>query len=371
MLRQSSRTIILSGILFISIGSALAQRDSDKPSSDRRAKATPRAASVTGNGVVAVSSGREGRTVEFTAILKNSSAVPLKNLKLAYVEPPEYNIDRICWIEGGTEQCQEISNNSGTLRIPIGPNRSTAIWGRIRIKKSHDKGKVTAIFSWIDDGGNTSDFNITLGDFTAQSCYQYYGKLLYGLVKDFALPTVLVLLGFAYQLWDKRCESERQEKEQERAHILQTWNSMLPISHKYATRYYMPVVANGNGVLDGLNGYFGALVDNAGNANEKTNEWSRRAFFTMAVLGRTLRHLSDNVGGFYFKDREGEELASSCLNYFRMFFYWENADLLKNFSLLLDHVDVKETFGKFSEKQSDENPIVKQIFANAFKDFVA
>jgi len=331
------------------------------------AAASPvKSAPLTGTGILEAAAARAGRTIEFIAILKNPNPVPMRGLRLAYLEPPEYNMEYICWLQNGAKHCENNPKYLPALNISIAPNRDTTMWGQLRILKPHDKGKVIAIFSWTDDNGNASDLDITFGDLTAQGWCKYYGGRFYTFSKDFALPTVFIFFGFAYQWWDKKRESKRQKKDQKRAHILQTWNSMLPISHEYATKYYMGVAANGKGVLGWLDKYHKAV---ASSSPLEAAESSHRAFFEMATLGRTLRHLSDQVGGFYFKDRIGEELVSNCLDYFRDLCYGSTTDLYRNFSLLLDHVEVDEKLGKFYEKEGSATGAVQLIFVTAFRGF--
>jgi hypothetical protein len=323
---------------------------------------------LNGSGSLAVSSSSVGEAVDFVAILKNQGPFPVHDLRLVHVEPAEYFIERVCWQQGGKVSCQNVLENSATIRPVIEGGQSFTIWGVIRPARAHEKGKVTAVLSWVDESGNTSDIGITLGDFASQNWYEHWGLRFYGFVKDFALPLVFVVLGIAYQWWDKRREVDRQEKDQERAQILQTWNNMLPTSHQYATKHYMPVAAAATGVVSGLAAYGEALE---AKDSIKAAEWTNRVFYTMALLGKRLRHLGDAVGGFYFKDRIGEELVSDSLTAFRNHYYMANATVLEKFSLLMDNVEVNETYGVFLKKLSGvKDPLLEPIFQNAYADFV-
>jgi hypothetical protein len=321
---------------------------------------------VLASGTMAESSATVGTSVNFVAALKNQGSGSLQELRLVHVEPPEYEVNRVCWLENGKDHCEAVTGNKVQLIQNIGAYQALTIWGTFCVKKPHDKGKLTLIISWKDESGSLSDLGIPLGDFTSQNWYEYWGARFYGFIKDFAVPLVLLLMGFAYQSWDKKREQRRQDKDQERQQVLQTWNNMLPTSHRYATKHYMPVAAALNGVLDGLKEHQKASA--AGNSG-KADEWSKRAFYSMALLGKRLRHLGEAIGGFYFKDRVGEELASESLNSFRNHYYWSTAVTVQNFSLLVDHVDVNETIGIFQQKFTGMDPTIKPIFANAYADF--
>jgi hypothetical protein len=142
---------------------------------------------LNGSGSLAVSSSSVGEAVDFVAILKNQGPFPVHDLRLVHVEPAEYFIERVCWQQGGKVSCQNVLENSATIRPVIEGGQSFTIWGVIRPARAHEKGKVTAVLSWVDESGNTSDIGITLGDFASQNWYEHWGLRFYGFVKDFAL----------------------------------------------------------------------------------------------------------------------------------------------------------------------------------------
>lgn len=326
---------------------------------------SPQSTALLGKGTLSAETANVDEKVNFAVVLKNLSTKHLCDFQLVYVEPPEYLIEQACWLENDKVQCQSVSGNSATLMKVIDAGQDFTLWGILRPTKGHSKGKPTAIFSWTGEDGSSSNLGITFGDFVAREWYERLGVRFYSFIKDFALPIVLVALGLLYQSWDKKRENRRQREDQERAQTLQTWNSMLPTSHRYATRHYMPVAAAADGVLDSLKNYRKALSDKE---KSKADQWSERGFYSMGLLGRRLRHLGESIGGFYFKDRVGEELAKHSVNGFRGLYYWADSLRLKNFSLLLDNIDPNETYGTFEQKRSE--PATSPIFNAAFDDFV-
>ena len=122
--------------------------------------------------------------------------------------------------------------------------------------KQRTRRTVVAEVDWNDSAApnpRTSNFAFPLGDAVIQSDFeQFRSSSFYDFLKDISLPFMLALLAFALAGYDKWREGKRSAASEERAHTLQTWDRMLPISHNLATRYYMPIEGAARAALGAL-----------------------------------------------------------------------------------------------------------------------
>lgn len=147
------------------------------------------------------------------------------------------------------------------------------------------------------------------------------------LLADLAWPVVVFGLGLLLKRHQQRkrdelrdtraaaaAERERvrgiqAEARRKRAELLATWNQMLTRSHENAEKHYLPL-AN---AIDALMTYSRAFraarrLERLGGA--ANSEVRMNATFYLLMLIRTMTDLRNAIGGFYFKDRGGEKLAS-------------------------------------------------------------
>ena len=130
-------------------------------------------------------------------------------------------------------------------RLQLAPGQSVAVWGDLHATKTEEKETVIGEVDWKDGtgaGAKTSNDVFSLGETTVQGWFERFrSSSVYDFLKDISLPFVLALLAACLAWYDKWREGKRSEAAEERAHTLQTWDRMLPISHNLATRYYMPI----------------------------------------------------------------------------------------------------------------------------------
>jgi hypothetical protein len=130
------------------------------------------------------------------------------------------------------------------------------------------------------------------------------------LLKILAVPALLLLVGAAITAFvnfinvsrEKRAataqaaiDAARHIQEQERAVRAETWKQMLPVSHNYAAKFYLPLSLAAERFADSL---------------KQSN--ARLAFFYLLFCGRKMILTRNEIGGFYFKDLRGESLAAVC-----------------------------------------------------------
>jgi hypothetical protein len=235
----------------------------------------------------------------------------------------------------------------------------------------HRKESLTAILTWANSERIASTLLVPIGEVEIKEWWGEWLSYLINLVKDFALPILLGFLAYWYQRRERRRDQQalaeetrreqaRQEQDRLRTQIAETWDKMLPESHRLATQHYMGLERQAQEAVEYITGFL----------RDGNREKARMGFYYVVLLGRRIRHLNDSAGGFYFKNRIGEKLVARCLDeYMNLYFYSEEA-MLRRFSTLLDHVNFDEKPGSFLKKLDGEgSPEIVGVFKRAWDDF--
>ena len=96
---------------------------------------------------------------------------------------------------------------------------------------------------------------------------------------------------------------QRKAAAEKAAQTQQTWNLMLLKSHQNAERYYMPLASAAD-----------RIARSKKEADEASDEARRQekieiCFFSYLLFLSRMKQMSRMIGGFYFKDRQGEIIA--------------------------------------------------------------
>ena len=189
---------------------------------------------------------------------------------------------------------------------------------------------------------------LLLGQTTVQSRWNEIPLWIYGLIKDLALPVVLVVLGVFFQSRESKREHERHQTARERDLKSETWKQMLPESHTLAKEYYAPMAGSISGLLQAFD--LALKEPDLG----KRLPHLRRTFYFLMLLGKCLRVTSHKLGGLYFKDRVGEQLASTCCTDYQLAFLpcdpTKAEEVRSLFQHSLNRIDPRETFVAFKNK---------------------
>jgi len=258
--------------------------------------------------------------------------------------------------------------NCPVITSALKPSQTITAWGDLRAIEKHEKQNLNAIVGWTSSSKLGSQLVVSLGENLTLGSWGF--PAFREIFKDFALPIVLVLLGIAYQVFEKKKADLRQEQDRKITQIAQTWNSMLPESYRLTTKYYLPVQASARAALQLL--MIQQLENDKQNLTPLSDKDKRRTFFFMVLFERRMRHLLDKAGGFYFKNRVGEMLVIKCYESYRRLYYYGNDNTWRNLSRMLDCIDVNEKIASFSSKfdgNGDEN--IKDTLQAGWNDFLA
>jgi hypothetical protein len=320
-----------------------------------------------------------GDNVRFFLTFTNPTVQGISQIRLRQLRAPGYEIDSLSWcslerkpLEPDAPKDMLGSSDAVEIDVPmkcslvadtLKPGQSVTVWGDLRDQKVHGKQALSVVLSWTNLKKVESSLSVPLGEIQSTRWWAEPLSKAVNTIKDLALPILLGLLAYLYQRLEKtrdqaRSDQEsareqvRQEQDRLRTQLAETWSKMLPESHRLATRFYMPIEAALQGVLQFV----------------ESRQTDQRSYFYLVLFERRMRHLLKSAGGFYFKDRVGEKLAIHCYQTYRNLYYYQDSDKLKRLGAMLDHVSVGETWASFSKKVSENGP-AKQPLEDAWNDF--
>jgi hypothetical protein len=140
---------------------------------------------------------------------------------------------------------------------------------------------------------------------------------------------------------DKQLADEKAERDRESAQIQETWRLMLPKVGDYAEQHYMPIESSINTFRDAL-----TMDDPA--------EGHLHALYSLLLFLRRMQHLADETGGLFFRDQEGEALAGVLWFQFRKR-AWDALNR-KDYARAMKVLSAKENYADFLDKLEGRAP---------------
>lgn len=327
--------------------SSLEAQSKPAPPPGRSPDSEVRTIEVTGN--ISEAAIEKGQKTSFFLCIANRTPEPIQSVRFDELHAEGFQIVKRSWCAADNPNCELIASQ-------LDAGQSIAVWGELFGSQPHEKETVVSKISWIDSAKTVSSRFSQLGETAIQTKWEHWrSSWVYDLIKDLTLPLVLVGLGTALGIYDKAKENrrqrldkqldeERKKDEELRAQTAQTWNSMLPESHKLATEYYMPVDGAASSALDEFIEREKAITEGNQTQQKAAEE---RAFFYLLLMSRRCRALADDRGGWYFKDRVGEQLVARCLENFRVLFLHQPNDAQVTWSVAIGVVDARGKLGPF------------------------
>lgn len=299
------------------------------------------------SGSVAARSVREGESFQFTLAIKNKAdaktnpAAALKALSLQGL-PAGYSLDpakQICVLPQVTPTippCRAGSdfNNDRAILATLAPGQSITLQAYLipNSGSNHKAAPITVVVAWSSGDSNLpSSQSASLGEVQVLAGWERFTTALVEFLKLLAIPAILALIGYwlneqnrkrdnafaeasrkrdeafadanrthdeAFGIAQMDRQNAQHEHEQEQALRSETWKQMLPLSHNYAAKFYLPLSL--------------AAQNLARQLKDHPVAKPRLAFFYLLLAGRKMRATRNEIGGFYFKDLRGERLAAEC-----------------------------------------------------------
>jgi hypothetical protein len=341
-----------------------------------------------------------GGRVRFWIQVENHTKSVVNKLQLFAFTTPGFKEVGPCWTQHlpscrpGSVEGKPTQQLPGTLK----PGESSILYADLSPDTWYGYHGASGVLSWQDDSAGTWERAVVL---PAVQIASPRGRLLASigrsldLLKDLALPLVLVVFGSYLQnqakkreqeqadqdqrraqdkaaqdqrladekasrdrqLADEKAERDKQlaqekaERDREQAQVRETWAMMLPKLQRYAERHYMPV--------------YSSIEAFADLAEEPTK--SREAFFELLRLIRRMRHLATSVGGLFFKDRQGEVLAAKTWRLFLDQARDEKVLGREDLERTLTVIATDENYAQFLDKLAGRNPGVPSSLDEAGK----
>lgn len=245
---------------------------------------------VTVTSTLAEDTVRKESRVYFTGTIVNDGTLPVTGISILAAPP-----DTVHFIQQlpltGTQGCDGPQAQKPLDDLPAGGRESFC--GTLTADESHPVRRVTLVVSYKING-STYSLTTSPGAFAAQDWYDYWVVAkLYNLLKDLGFPIFLALFGLILKLITDQRELRAE-----------TWKEMLPKSHDLAGAYYMPLAGDALGITVEWKRYLDNPAEQA--------QAARQIYYYILNFGRAMRDLRYALGGFYFKDRIGEQIAGRC-----------------------------------------------------------
>ena len=263
--------------------------------------------------------------VPFTFTLHNGTASKLEDLVITNV-PTGYKLHDLC--VNSPQSCEgekDLQTQPNEIQKTVPAGGSLVVWGNFTASPPHKPQTLFLVLSWkievLPTGPGMAGSSTTkdeknkdkankqpIGEKTAISptkkTTNVYSSLAVDLgenevqsskwawvtdyssifILPFAIPIVLGFLTYLFSVfsgWGAR-----------RTEI---WKQMLPAIHGYSTKFYMPMSMAAD-----------ALAGELKDSNPEV------AFFFFLLLLRIYLDSTAEIGGFYFKDHRGENVANKC-----------------------------------------------------------
>jgi len=331
-----------------------------------------------------------GKPVRFWLTIHNRTALPITNVSLEPAGLSGFQISTRCWRPAqGSKSCippeAPVRGASTSPASPddllvrsLAPCQTLSIWGEFSASEHQEKQTLFVTLRWVSHDQHPSQYAVPLGAIAADAASDKAKErwaFVVAFYKDLGIPLLLVLLAYLVKKWEEGREHRRQKAESDRQQLLQTWNQMLPVSHKDATKYNMPF----NSALGGAVGHFKACLkaQDAGNpAPSMADGTVKNAFYYFLLSLRRYRSLYDDRGGFYFKDRTGERITAYCLDRMFALYVRQEAGLFEITSRAISTLQPHEKAGVFMPRleaclaNAATTPIENDLYC-AYEGFLA
>jgi hypothetical protein len=336
-------------------------------------------------GWLSSSSAATGEDVRFWITISNQTDAPIDKVHLEHFDTPGFKIARRCWTVTPEPQCGVPKDfpdpapmaDPDEIAVHLDKGQTRTIWGDLVADHSNSPQSVVAVISWSTGSSGQSWSSASLGQVASLTKFERRWMDLRDFVKDVGLPILLLLLsvgfGFYQHSRDSRAEDrahkrsvKEQEQQTERTQLSETWNQMLPESHRVARDHYLPLWGAAQQMIDKVDAFREAEKKKDATA---AHAHRRMAFYHMMMFAWHARESNRKIGGYYFKSRVGEKLAyNSYMKYFTL--YGDDEHTITRRSKLLDLLNARMTMANFLAL-NDSPGYSQSTWQGAWDDFCA
>jgi len=397
LVRQTSPRALICVLLWLAAFPALARADEKKPAStaaSTKADAKPSTEGSSEKSGVALSgqiseefAGPRG-LIPFWITIENSTDADLSSIQLKDPELVGFRLRRLCWPGILNQPCKDIPTTLDTaasasqtptaagkimnffhltglvgwfcncflpapslvppedrydLADSLKPQQSVTVWGYLEAVRSAPAQTAFVSLNWktarVGTAAVSSSKTVSLGEVESLNCLRALAlSIIHGW--EWSFPLAGLLGGSLYKLWLDSREKKRKAKAAARAkaehhrdelrdHQKRTWNLMLPRSQQAALRFYTPLAGAAQIARDQLRTYkaTSAIGD------------LQAACYEILLFHWRLRLAIDNIGGYYFKNRDAEQLVDLVYRKHRFLLGLNSAANRKLVSAAVDDIE--------------------------------
>lgn len=292
------------------------------------------------------------------------------------------------------------------LADSLAPGQKITVWVHLRAQSEQHSEFLSPTVSWkMSATSPASTLAVPAGPVSVRSAHDEWILSRLGLLQGLALPLATFLIGGIFSAVKYYSDLANKAADEERAHtaqiadakreqLTQTWNQMLPASHKLALGFYMPLssavhetlyrmgeaapkqsspapasasspgaplaapaaVSVAPSATANVPSATASTPGAAGNipaaAPPPIDQWDdkdlRRAFYGLMLFESRIRKMNVRVGGFYFKNRGGEKIVSQCYVRYGQSFYRSSKDAQELMERVRDHVNSEADLSDFN-----------------------
>jgi hypothetical protein len=304
---------------------------------------------------------RVRETVRFWLTIRNRSGAIIQEVILSPESFPGFAVTSRCWrpVSGvscvsavfansavplasaseAAKQAVPLTPSGALARLELDriitklePGQTLSIWADLRAEHRQEKGAISAVVSFQNQIGVGSQVEVPLGEITVRNFWDMLSSLFW--------PSFGGILGVIAGYILKRWQDQRAQK-------TETWNKMLPESHRLAMSYYAPIESSARMFIE----YTKRYKKNEDNSPPtKARQLLRQSFYWWMIFSYRYRRMTHEAGAFYFKDRVGEELTVACFQECESRYHKRDEIRVRNYRRTREAMDPNETLDSFLNK---------------------
>jgi hypothetical protein len=255
--------------------------------------------------------------VGFWINIRNKTPRELSSLRLSQL-PNNYELIRIC-LPAHTPACltsDEFNKLNQEFAPLLAPGHLVSLRGEFQPKGTHKSELLNAVLEWsLPSSAQTSSITVALGENQVPDWSARNAPWIVEVLKGLAIPVTLALITLWVNNLVKKRESKKERQEKERDARSETLKQMLLVIHKYAAKYYLPLSRAASRAVVALHEAGAALTANPP-SKQAIETATLKALFYVLLVKKLMESMRNTIGGVYFKDLRGEQLAANCLREF-------------------------------------------------------
>ena len=302
-------------VLFILLASWFGAGGPAQP--PKSAVPTVEAGEVLFNTGLSSKSTKEKERVGFWINIRNKTSVELSSLRLSQL-PDNYELIKVC-LPAHTPACltpDEFNKLNRVFAPSLAPGHLVSLRGELQPKGTHKSELLNAVLEWSSpSAAQTLSITVALGENQVPGWSTRNAPWIVEVLKGLAIPVTLALITLLVNYLVKKRESKKERQEKERDARSETLKQMLLVIHKYAAKYYLPLSRAASRAVVALHEADAALTAKT-QVQAMVEASTIKTLFYVLLVKRLMESTRNTIGGVYFKDLRGEQLAALCLGEF-------------------------------------------------------